>query len=163
MSRTRQTLASAGASKSLATKSIRFLDGSGPMPRYLTFDQKTASTLREQLPGQQVFEHGAPDAVDYALSSEKTLVTVIPTGAAREAAVAVFRRRKAQMPAEPAQKPAPLVEMRKPVASVPLPQKNSAIRAGGFLGLRDEVVFEQEEPPIKKRQSWWRHFWPEDE
>lgn len=131
------------------------------MPRYLTFDQKTASTLREQVPGQQVFEHGAADAVDYALSSEKTMVTVMPTGTAREAAVAVFRRPRAARPAEPA-KPVPLVEMRKPVASVKS-AKNAAVRAGGFLGLRDEEVFDQDEPVIRKRQSWWRHFWPDDE
>lgn len=133
------------------------------MPRYLTFDQETASKLREHVAAQQVFEHRAADAVDYALSSENTLVTVMPTGAAREAAVAVFRRPRAARPAEPAQKPAPLVEMRKPVASVRTPEKNVAVRAGGFLGLRDEAVFEDEEPIVKKKQSWWRHFWPEDE
>lgn len=135
------------------------------MPRYLTFDQKTASRLREQVPGQQVFEHGAPDAVEYAMGSEKTLVTVMPAGEAREAAIAVFRRPKVSRPAQqnqPASNPGPVVELRKPVASVQAPKKNVAVRAGGFLGLHDEPVFEEELQPAKK-QSWWRKFWPEDE
>jgi hypothetical protein len=133
------------------------------MPRFLTFDVKTASKLRQQFPGQQVFEHGAKGAVDYALGSDKTLVTVIPTGAGREAAIAVFRRPKLATPLQPPEKRAQVrVEMRKPAASVPVPRKESALRAGGFLGLRDEIAFE-EEPVVKKKQSWWRHFWPEDE
>jgi hypothetical protein len=134
------------------------------MPRFLTFDEKTAFTLRGQVSEQQVFEHGAKGAVDYALGSDKTLVTVIPTGAAREAAIAVFRRPRAVANPVPQveQRGAVVPEMRKPVASVPVPIRDSAVRAGGFLGLRDEMAFE-EEPVIKKKQSWWRHFWPEDE
>jgi hypothetical protein len=136
------------------------------MPRFLTFDQKTASRLREQVPKQQVFEHGASDAVDYALGSEKTLVTVMPTGAAREAAIAVFRRTTAIKPAQPNQavaSPAPAVQRPKPPASVLPIRQELAVRAGGFLGLHDEPVYEEEEPAVKKKQSWWRHFWPEDE
>lgn len=134
------------------------------MPRFLTFDEKTASRLRGQVPEQQVFEHAAKGAVDYALGSEKTMVTVMPTGAAREAAIAVFRRpRVATKPVpQPEQHGAAVPEMRKPVASVPVPIRDSALRAGGFLGLRDEMIFE-EQPVVKKKQSWWRHFWPEDE
>ena len=134
------------------------------MPRYLSFDAKTASALRKQLSPQQVFEHGATGAVEYALGTDKTLVTVIPTGAEREAAVAVFRRPRQRMkPAQPAS-PVTSVETRKPAASVQSPKKNNVvIRAGGFLGLRDEAVFEEEEPATPKKQSWWRKFWPEDE
>jgi hypothetical protein len=135
------------------------------MPRFLTFDEKTASRLREQVPKQQVFEHGAASAVEYAMGSEKTLVTVMPTGEAREAAIAVFRRPKAAKPAPPshvATNPAPPVEMPKPPASVYPFKKEVVVRAGGFLGLHDEPVFE-EEPQIRKKQSWWRKFWPEEE
>ncbi|HEU5414217.1 MAG TPA: hypothetical protein VFW31_10695 [Candidatus Angelobacter sp.] len=134
------------------------------MPRFLTFDEKTASTLREQVPEQQVFEHGAKSAVDYALGSEKTMVTVMPTGAAREAAIAVFRRPKLAKPVtQPELRGVVMPEMRKPAASVPVPIRDSALRAGGFLGLRDEAVFE-DAPVVKKKQSWWRqHFWPDDE
>jgi hypothetical protein len=136
------------------------------MPRYLTFDEKTASRLREQVPSQQVFEHGASGAVEYAMGSEKTLVTVMPTGEARETAIAVFRRPNASRPTQPEHgvpKPAPVVEMRKPPASVHPPTRNAAVRAGGFLGLHDEPVFEEEEPQLPRKQSWWRKFWPEDE
>lgn len=134
------------------------------MPRFLTFDEKTASKLRQHVPEQQVFEHGAKNAVNYALGSEKTLVTVMPTGFAREAAVAVFRRPNvvAKPAPQPEQRGAAVPEMRKPAASVPVPIRDSALRAGGFLGLRDEMFFDQE-PVVKKKQSWWRHFWPEDE
>jgi hypothetical protein len=134
------------------------------MPRFLTFDEKTASKLRQSVPKQRVFEHGAKNAVDYALGSEKTLVTVMPTGAAREAAIAVFRRpRVAAKPApQTEQRGTVMPEMRKPAASVPVSIRDSAVRAGGFLGLRDEMVFD-EEPAVKKKQSWWRHFWPEEE
>ena len=133
------------------------------MPRFLTFDEKTASQLRQHIPEQQVFEHGAKSAVDYALGSDKTLVTVMPTGAAREAAIAVFRRpRVVAKPVQQAEQRVAVPEMRKPAASVPVPIRDSAVRAGGFLGLRDEIAFD-EEPVVKKKQSWWRHFWPEDE
>lgn len=128
------------------------------MPRYLTFDEKTASALRRKIPEQQVFEHGASGAVEYALGSNKTLVTVMPAGAEREAAVAVFRR-----PKQVAQ-PAPPVEAKKPVASVqPAMRKEAVTRAGGFLGLRDEAVFEEDMPAPPKKQGWWRKLWPEDE
>lgn len=161
------------------------------MPRYLTFDEKTASALRRQIPEEQVFEHGASGAVEYALGSDKTMVTVMPTGAQREAAVAVFRRPKPETkpaptpqhakitragdpasPVEP-QRPAasahPPVEAKKPVASVQPPaiqppaRKEASTRAGGVLGLRDEAVFEEDEPAPRKKQSWWRKLWPEDE
>lgn len=139
------------------------------MPRYLTFDQKTASALRRQIPEEQVFEHGASGAVEYALGSDKTLVTVMPTGAEREAAVAVFRRPKPAPPAaveanRPAASAQPSVETKKPVASVQPPaRKEASTRAGGVLGLRDEAFFEEDEPAPHKKQSWWRKFWPEDE
>jgi hypothetical protein len=57
---------------------------------------------------------------------------------------------------------APRVEMRKPPASVHPLETKVVVRAGGFLGLHDEPVFE-EEPQIPKKQSWWRKFWPEEE
>lgn len=138
------------------------------MPRYLSFDEKTAARLRQQVPEQQVFEHRATDAVDYALGSERDLVTVMPTGAARQAAIAVFRHRKAANRMAAVSKPAPAVQKRKPVASIPIQQPElvssaGSYRAGGILGLRDEVAFEEEQPVKRGKQSWWRKFWPEEE
>ena len=129
------------------------------MPRYLTFDEKTASALRTQVPEQQVFEHGAEDAVDYALHSDRNIVAVMPTGAAREAAVAVFRKRQMAKATPSSQ---PKVQERKPVASAKVTSMQS-VRAGGFLGLRDEAFFEEQQPVTPKKQSWWRKIWPEEE
>jgi hypothetical protein len=131
------------------------------MPRYLTFDDKTASALRTQVPEQQVFEHGAEDAVDYALHSDRSIVAVMPSGAAREAAVAVFRKRR-QVAATPTAASNPKVQERKPVASATVTPMQS-VRAGGFLGLRDEAVFEDDRPVMPRKQSWWRKLWPEEE
>ena len=141
------------------------------MPRYLTFDEKTASALREQVPEHKVFEHGADGALDYALGTDRNLVAVMPGGASRQAAVAVFRKRKTSpqpAPSVEVRKPLvaerkPAVEARKPVASVAPPKENRAIRTSGFLGLTDESFFEEEQPAAPKKQSWWRKLWPEDE
>jgi hypothetical protein len=130
------------------------------MPRYLTFDEKTASALRTQVPQQLVFEHGAEDAVDYAVHSDRSIVAVMPTVATRQAAIAVFR--KPAVAAKPVTS-APKVEARKRVASAPIPPKDAAIRAGGFLGLSDESIFDEDQPATRKKQSWWRKIWPEDE
>ena len=146
------------------------------MPRYLTFDEKTASALREQVPENKVFEHGADDALDYALGTDRNLVAVMP-GGARQAAVAVFRKRKTAQaaPLVEVRKPVvpernPVVEMRKtvveerkPVASVAMLRDNRAVRTSGFLGLSDESFLEEERPAEVKKQSWWRKLWPEDE
>lgn len=148
------------------------------MPRYLTFDEKTASTLRDQVPEHKVFEHGADDALDYALGTDRNLVAVMPGGAARQAAVAVFRKRKTSAQAAPSvevrrsvlpeRKPlveerTPFIDARNPVASVVPLRENRAFRTSGFLGLSDESLFEEEQPAVSKKQSWWRKLWPEDE
>ena len=87
------------------------------MARWLTFDGKTASTLRKQLPREQVFEHGSRNAVEYASVSNQNLVTLLPTGSSGEVAIAVFRQpaSRTASSAAPASKPA-LVE--KPASAV---------------------------------------------
>ena len=35
-------------------------------------------------------------------------------------------------------------------------------RAGGILGTRDMLVFE-EEPVAKVKKNWWRRFWDDDD
>ena len=62
------------------------------MARWLTFDRNTASTLRKQLPREQVFEHGSNSAVEYAHGAKQDLVTLLPTGSTGEVAIAVFRQ-----------------------------------------------------------------------
>lgn len=165
------------------------------MARLIAFDQKTAAALRQQLPHDQIFEHGATDVADYVAGGPETLVAVLPVDAPGEAGVAVFRRVRVERPAaQPMQastssmrkqeasgaietsEPINAIAPESPVAgSSPqtpgqgLPEqpgksiKNTEfrIRAGGFLGLRDEAVFEEEEKPLTK-QSWWRKFWDEE-
>jgi hypothetical protein len=46
-------------------------------------------------------------------------------------------------------------------AEEPVESAAVRIRAGGFLGLRDEAVFEEEQKPPEKR-GWWNKFWNED-
>lgn len=82
------------------------------MARWLTFDRKTASTLRKQLPREQVFEHGAHSAVEYASGTQQDLVTLLPTGSTGEVAIAVFRQASVKNAAKPVlvEKPGPASE-----------------------------------------------------
>jgi hypothetical protein len=180
-----------------------------PMARWLTFDRNTASALRKQLPREQVFEHGARNAVEYASGSNQTLVTLLPPGSSSEVAIAVFRQPAAKLgsspkpvlvqkpaakeqplqaapsawkvvePAPPASAPASAVpEVPKSKAPTPVPQtpasrnpeaslpfvrqKTPQVRAGGILGTRDELVFE-EEPVAKVKKNWWQRFWEDED
>jgi len=179
------------------------------MARWLTFDRNTASALRKQLPREQVFEHGARNAVEYASGSNQNLVTLLPTGSSSEVAIAVFRQPAAKLastpkpvlvqkpaakepplqaapsawkvvePTPPASAPAsaiPAVPNSKTPAPTPQPpsgrnpevnlpfvrQKAPQYRAGGILGTRDELVFE-EEPVAKVKKNWWQKFWEDDD
>jgi len=183
------------------------------MARWLTFDRNTASALRKQLPREQVFEHGARNAVEYASGSNQNLVTLLPTGSSSEVAIAVFRQPAAKPAPVPkpvlVEKPAPAMKEQSPLQAAPsawkvvepappisatpasaipampkakapaptpqtpsgrnpeasLPfvrQKAPQYRAGGILGTRDELVFE-EEPVAKVKKNWWQRFWEEDD
>ena len=165
------------------------------MARWLTFDRTTASTLRKQLPREQVFEHGAHSAVEYAHGTQQDLVTLLPTGSTGEVAIAVFRQAKPVLvtkPAAPNKEPVPqpepsawkVVAPELPAAAAPkidtaaspetkparnpeneLPfvrKKVPGTRAGGILGTRDEVVFD-DETAVKAKRNWWQRFWDEDE
>lgn len=53
-------------------------------------------------------------------------------------------------------------QSRNPESTLPfIRQRAPMTRAGGILGTRDEVVFE-EEPVAKVKKNWWRKFWDED-
>jgi hypothetical protein len=160
------------------------------MARLIAFDQKTAATLRRQMPQHQTFEHGASDVVDFAIGGPETLVAVLPVDAPNQAGVAVFRRPKAErlpLPAQeeettakiqpPPQPPTadtssvrevPSESLSQPLSSLsraeePLQSTPSRIRAGGFLGLRDEAVFDDEQPKLPSKRSWWSKFWDDEE
>jgi hypothetical protein len=112
------------------------------MTQWITVDSETSFALRSRLPEQTVIELPDHSAMEHALNRGDTVVAVLPCRGLGQAALAVFRWN--QVPAsEPTPRP-------------PLPRNT---RAGGFLGLTDEPVFQEEEHREKK--GWWKRFWEE--
>jgi hypothetical protein len=110
------------------------------MPRWIVFDQGTACQLRARLPQATVFEAPGRAALEYALETSGSVVTVLPLAVEGRNTIAVFRPKRTAPPAKstaPTQSP-----------------KTLPVRATGILGLNDEAVFEQEEPGTK--QPWWK-------
>lgn len=107
------------------------------MPHWTAFDEETSCALRSRLPEQTVIEYSADSAMEHALGRGGTIVAVLPCRGLGQAALAVFRWNQIVQP------------------SPPSPHANT--RAGGFLGLTDEALFDDEEPAKKK--SWWKRFW----
>ncbi len=103
------------------------------MPRWIVFDQLTASTLRSRLPQATVFEAPGRAALEYALDNPRRVVAVLPP-----ATVAVFRPSSIQ--------------------TAPPPTKAFPVRTTGILGLSDAPAPEEEEVAEKRR--WWQ-FWRE--
>lgn len=104
------------------------------MARWITFDPHTAAELRNCLPGASIFEAPGRSALEYALNSSGPVVAVLPLNVGQVCALTVFRPRPAQ-----ARRESP-----------------RALRASGFLGLNDEVFFEDEESAPK---NWWQRLW----
>jgi hypothetical protein len=103
------------------------------MPRWIAFDEPTAAALQSRIPGQQV-ELGAGDVLASALASS-TAVALLP---ATDGAVLILALRHivaGQLETEPASSAA-------------------AYSAGGFLGLTDEPIFQEEEESLPKTR-WW--------
>ena len=109
------------------------------MPTWTTFDNETSSALRSKLPEQIITELPGRSAMEHALNRGETIVAVLPCRGLGQAALAVFRWNRLHVQ----------------VNDAPTPRASS--RAGGFLGLRDEPLFEEEESQEKK--SWWTRFW----
>ena len=118
--------------------------GRYPMARWIAFDQQTSSLLRANLAQGNRIETFGRGALDYSLAKPGAVVTLLPS-AGNEIGIAVFRKPK---PAKSARTAAT-----KPTAP------SRITRAGGFLGLSDEPVFEDEQPVQKKELGWWRKFW----
>jgi hypothetical protein len=125
------------------------------MARWITFDQQTFSLLRAKLAQGTAIETFGRGALDYALAKPGTVVALLPSLGHAEVGMAVFR---------PPQTARPMVEpARERVVSRPLPAQArplqaKATRAGGFLGLSDELY---EEEPVEEKKGWWRRFWDE--
>jgi hypothetical protein len=112
---------------------FKFTDGL-PMARWIAFDQKTTSILRSMLAQGTRIDTLLRGPVDYALARPSAVIAVLPAGQGDFLGIATFRRARAAA-------------------------HQSSTRAGGFLGLSDEPVFDDEAPQEKK--GWWKKFWDE--
>ena len=148
------------------------------MPRWIAFDQQTSSLLRSTLAqGTNIVTFGS-GAVEYALAKPGAVVTLMPAGSASDIGIAVFRPQPQRTQArqrKPAGASASAAKTHSPTETVKSLYANTYFakttsgnvfatkpsfgktQAGGFLGLRDEVVLEDEPEPEKK--GWWRRFW----
>jgi hypothetical protein len=140
------------------------------MARWIAFDQQTSSLLRSKLlnsnraQGAQIETFGR-SAIDYALAKPGAVVTLLPAAGGLDVGIAVFRRPQKSLagaiPA-PAGKALPAPAVKVPAAQrspSSLPPRGSTIRAGGFLGLSDELF--EEEIAVEQKKAWWRRFWDE--
>jgi hypothetical protein len=121
------------------------------MARWIAFDQATTSILRSTLAQGTRIDTLLRGPVDYALARPSAVIAVLPAGDGL--GIATFRRERTKV----AQR-AVTQQLRSSLPPRPGAQYAST-RAGGFLGLSDEPVFEDEAPEEKK--GWWRKFWDE--
>jgi hypothetical protein len=131
---------------------FKFTDGL-PMARWIAFDQKTTSILRSTLAQGTRIDTLLRGPVDYALARPSAVIAVLPAGQGDFLGIATFRRARAAVVQRAA-----TGQVRSSLPPRPGAQ-HASTRAGGFLGLSDEPVFEDEVPEEKK--GWWRKFWDE--
>jgi hypothetical protein len=122
------------------------------MARWIAFDQKTTNILRSTLKQGTRIDTLLRGPVDYALARPSAVIAVLPAGG-DSLGIATFRRLRAAV----AQRPA--TEQLRAIPPIQQAVHRASTRAGGFLGLSDEPVFEDEKPQEKK--GWWRKFWDE--
>ncbi|HEY2360296.1 MAG TPA: hypothetical protein VGK36_04210 [Candidatus Angelobacter sp.] len=121
------------------------------MARWIAFDQKTTSILRSTLAQGTRIDTLLRGPVDYALARPSAVIAVLPAGDGL--GIATFRRARAAVTQRAATE-----QVRNSLPPLPTAQYAST-RAGGFLGLSDEPVFDDEAP--QERKGWWRKFWDE--
>jgi hypothetical protein len=121
------------------------------MARWIAFDQKTTNILRSTLAQGTRIDNLLRGPVDYALARPSAVIAVLPAGDGL--GIATFRRVRAAVAQRVATE-----AVRSSLPPRPGAQYAST-RAGGFLGLSDEPVFDDEAPQEKK--GWWRKFWDE--
>jgi hypothetical protein len=114
------------------------------MARWITFDQQTSSLLRSKLAQGTTIQTFGRGAIDYALAKPGPVVTLLPAASGGpDIGIAVFRRPGKARP-----------------TNVWTAHVSANTRAGGFLGLSDEPIFE-DEPAQEQKKGWWRRFWDE--
>jgi hypothetical protein len=109
--------------------------GFNPMVRWVAFDDESAEAVVSRFKrGAAEIQHGDP--VGSALTLGRPSLVLLPAGAPGRVLVARF---------EP-----------KPEENLPPSEANepAAFEATGFLGLNDQPVFTQPDPPTKKK--WWQ-------
>jgi hypothetical protein len=123
------------------------------MARWIAFDQKTTNILRSTLAQGTRIDTLLRGPVDYALAKPSTVIAVLPATGGGDLGIAVFRHVRAAM------RPKATAEQPRHIPPAQAVAHRATTRAGGFLGLSDEPVFEDEAPQVKK--GWWRKFWDE--
>ena len=123
------------------------------MARWIAFDQDTTSILRSTLKQGTRIDTLLRGPVDYALARPSAVIAVLPAAGGDGLGIATFRRVRAAVAQH-----AVTEQLRNILPGQPAAHR-AATRAGGFLGLSDEPVFEEEAPQEKK--GWWRKFWDE--
>jgi hypothetical protein len=123
------------------------------MARWIAFDQDTTSILRTTLKQGTRIDTLLRGPVDYALARPSAVIALLPAGGGDSLGIATFRRARATV-AQHA-----VTEQRRSFLPPRPAEQHASTRAGGFLGLSDEPVFEDEAPEEKK--GWWRKFWDE--
>jgi hypothetical protein len=130
-----------------------FTDGL-PMARWIAFDQKTSSILRSTLAQGTRIDTLLRGPIDYALARPSAVIAVLPAGQGDFLGIATFRRARAAVTQRAATE-----QLRSSLLPPRPAAQHASTRAGGFLGLSDEPVFDDEAPQEKK--GWWRKFWDE--
>jgi hypothetical protein len=124
------------------------------MARWITFDQKTSSILRSTLAQGTRIDTLLRGPIDYALARPSAVIAVLPAGQGDFLGIATFRRARAAVTQRAATE-----QLRSSLLPPRPAAQHASTRAGGFLGLSDEPVFDDEAPQEKK--GWWRKFWDE--
>jgi hypothetical protein len=122
------------------------------MARWIAFDQNTTSFLRATLAQGTRIDTLLRGPVDYALAKPSAVIAVLPAGGGDSLGIATFRRARAASQ-RVATEQAPRIPPARPA------DHRASTRAGGFLGLSDEPVFNDEAPQEKK--GWWQKLWDE--
>ncbi len=119
------------------------------MVRWIAFDENTAASIAEKTGDQAGIVKSDVDALGLALRSSQASVVVVPartppTETEQVLMLKMERKSRPEKPAPPAAKQAARESVSEPVGYV----------ATGFLGLNDEPVFEEDDPPRPKK--WWQ-------
>ncbi len=115
------------------------------------FRQVSAKPVLVEKPAPEAQAASSPQVVSSPQKGPSAWNVVVPESPA------------APEPQTAASRPQAQPQSRTPEAALPfVRQKAPMTRAGGILGTRDLLVFE-EEPVAKVKKNWWRRFWDDDD